>query len=678
MSHSPPLALALLLSLGLGPGCAHRAGSADLSGPRRSRLDLYRAWPGGDKLYVEVDLGDGQPRMILLDTGAGITLLTPEVAAELGLVLSEEIDQYMQVSGVLEARSAIVPELRIGRHRLRNVKVAVPVEPVHDQAGGVPTAGLLGNNVLSSFQVTVDYPGNQLLLARSGTTDLPERAAPLYFDGQHAMTGAVLVGRREGEPVEEEVLVDIDTGARGLWLFGELSEAFADLASEGLEPVVGVSSGEGLPFRALLQVTRRIPVVRVHAGGTVVERELEATWTSFDGEPSMLATSTPGLLGHAVLDGYRAVLDYPAQRFALLPPDQERPERDIHEWQLRALKRSKDPDKLVRMAELRIWMDDSEGAISALEKHHRRHPEDAEGAVLLARLWRNDGRFDQARELLATYPPQDLAEQGELVAQVNALWLDGRPEQGLALAEAATAAAPEQSEAWIALADARQRLGLLSGAREALVQANILDENPDGNLLRRAWLATEEGDELAAMTHLRRHLELYPAASVTPWFYGHLVDTEDERVLLAADLDRAVQQLHPGEGALDFIAAGYARAGRPEQARRLSQAGRDRDCAAVEEPPQQANCQAWYSAVIGQQLDESERRIRTALAAHPDRAEYLDTLSVVLEARGDITAARDASWSAAELVPDDIYLLWQAGRLARAAEQIPSADEPSR
>lgn len=665
------IAAAPLLGLLLVTGCAHRA-QLDMVGPRQSRMDLYRAWPGGDKLYVEVDLGDGEPRMMLLDTGAGITLITPEVAQELGLVLSPQVDQYMQVSGILEARSAVIPEVRIGRHTLRNVKVAVPLAPVHDQAGGVTTAGLLGNNVLSWFQVVVDYPGNELTLARSGTVELPQTAAPLYFDGQHAMTGVVVVGRKGEATVEEQVLVDIDTGARGLWLFGGLSERMAELASEGLEPVVGVSSAEGLPLRAMLQVTRRIPVVQVHAGGAVVEREIDATWTSFGEETTALASSTPGLLGHSVLDGYRAVLDYPAQRFALLPPGDASPEHDIHQWRLRTLKRSRDPDRLVRMAELRVWMDDVEGAARDLERHHRQHPEDPEGAVLLARIWRNRGHAEEARQLLAGVAPAELAEHGELVAQVNALWLAGGPQEALALAEAAVAVSPDSSEAWVALADARQRVGQLAEARSALVEANTLDENPDGNLLRRAWLALEEGDQLAALTHLRRHLELYPAASVTPWFYGLIVDEDEQRALLADDLDRAVSRLHPGEGALDFIAAGYQRAGRDERAVVLATAGRERDCAGIEEPPQLANCLAWYDGVMGQNLDEAEARVRAALVVHPRRPEYLDTLAVILEARGDLAGARDASWAAAAQSPDDVYLLWQAARLQAAVDGVSS------
>ena len=40
----------------------------------------------------------------------------------------------------------------------------------------------------------------------------------------------------------------------------------------------------------------------------------------------------------------------------------------------------------------------------------------------------------------------------------------------------------------------------------------------------------------------------------------------------------------------------------------------------------------------------------------------------VFEAQGDLEQAKDAAWRAATLVPDDVYLLWQAARISAALE----------
>ena len=81
-----------------------------------------------------------------------------------------------------------------------------------------------------------------------------------------------------------------------------------------------------------------------------------------------------------------------------------------------------------------------------------------------------------------------------------------------------------------------------------------------------------------------------------------------------------------------------------------------------------SNCQAWYQALVRQLLDDARIRIDRAIEASPDRAEFLDTLAMVLEAQGHLAAAKDAATSAAKLAPDDVYLLLQAIRLTHAAE----------
>lgn len=622
---------------------------------------MYKPWPGADKLYVEVDLGDGVPRLMLLDSGAGTTLVTPEVATELGLVLSEEVTQYVQVSGLLEARSAVLSEVRIGRHRVPDVHVAVPMQPVHDRAGGVEVAGLLGANVLSRFQVWVDYPAQRVELLRPGARPVPESAAPMTFDGQHAMTGMVLVAEGPSGPIEEELLVDIDTGARGLWLFGALPDSLAELGSAGLEPVVGVSAADGQPTSALLRSTRRIPLVSVRVGGATVDRRVEAIWSGPGQDQPELTLASPGLLGHSLLDGHRVLLDYAAQRFALLPPDRQREELDVHAWKLDALRRSKADDAAVQSAQMRIWMGELDEARAGLHRQVRRHPEDHESIILLARLERNAGLLDSSLERLRGLDIRSLVDGGELVATVNSLGLAGDRSGGLELARAASEALPEEPASWIALSDALRFNGQASPARAAIARAGELLGDPDAQLLRRAWCARDEGDLDASMSYLRRLLEREPSGLITPWLYADVARAHEQEALALADLDRLRAKLHEGQGALDFLGHAYVQLGQIELGRSLAEQGRVRDCSG-EVDDSRANCEAWYRAVAGVDLSEAHALVQSALAAQPHRSAYLDTLSVVLEGLGQVDGARQAAISAARLEPDDVYLLWQAAR----------------
>ena len=65
------------------------------------------------------------------------------------------------------------------------------------------------------------------------------------------------------------------------------------------------------------------------------------------------------------------------------------------------------------------------------------------------------------------------------------------------------------------------------------------------------------------------------------------------------------------------------------------------------------------------ELDEARARIGEAVAAEPDRTDFLDTQAMVYEASGDRARALRAAERAARLAPDDVYLRWQLERLER-------------
>jgi Flp pilus assembly protein TadD len=76
---------------------------------------------------------------------------------------------------------------------------------------------------------------------------------------------------------------------------------------------------------------------------------------------------------------------------------------------------------------------------------------------------------------------------------------------------------------------------------------------------------------------------------------------------------------------------------------------------------------AWYAGLVGTDLDDAWAAIQRAVETEPTRSDFLDTLAVVAEARGDLTTARDAARRAARLSPEDVYLLWQVRRLDAVA-----------
>ncbi len=672
---SKPLAAVALLGLLHAAGCAPKVAQTGLENAVRgsaghAELPLWRS-PSGRKVFVEADLGDGKPRLFLLDTGADISVLSAESAAELGIVASDSGAGALAGLGgrVQQWKSAIVPEVGLGPYGVTNVMFAVGLPGIPERVGMAPLAGILGNNVWSHFQVVVDYPANTLELWRDGLP-IPETASSLWFDGSHIRTWATLeMQPPDGGPaVRHAWTVEVDTGATGLLLYGDQqgdARPLLKLARPGEEPIFGVGADAAMPLSTFMQQTLRLPVVAVELGGARIEEAVQTSWLPDPGNNQPLRLQ--GLAGHELFDEHRLILDYLGRSIALAPSTRPPVDRDVHAWALDQLKRARTRDDRLARARLNAGLGHEDEARGELRRLLREDPDDTDVRVLLARLERFGGEAALALEHLSALPVEALVDQGEILAVVNSTWLAGDRDAARTLADRAVAARPDDPGAWLALSDIARVQHDLATARSSLRTATKLTGEPDSHLLRRALLAQAEGDLHGAITHLRRMIQLYPGAPVTPWIYAWTVRQTAEADLAIEDLDKARERLHDGEGPLDFLAAAYRLLNRPDLARSLMDAGIARDCGLATEAPDRQNCEAWYRAVAGVDLDGARTRIDAAVQARPQNHQFLDTLAVVLEAQGAASAARDAAWAAARTNPEDVYLLWQADRLAAAA-----------
>jgi tetratricopeptide (TPR) repeat protein len=218
--------------------------------------------------------------------------------------------------------------------------------------------------------------------------------------------------------------------------------------------------------------------------------------------------------------------------------------------------------------------------------------------------------------------------------------------------------------------------GQFADAKQALKRAARSKQNPDANLLRRARVALAEGDRHSAMAKIRRLVHLYPTEGTFLWFYSTLLhDKADERTF-EIDMDQAIARLHPALRPYDFMVAAYDSLGKTNEATRYMKLGIERDCGGDIDRPNRDNCLAWYNALAGRQQAESLERIKRALAAKGDRSDFLDTRAMVHLSRGELDEARDAAVAAARLDPDDIYMLWQAERIAAMGAESAQEDRP--
>ncbi|MCB9759336.1 MAG: tetratricopeptide repeat protein [Alphaproteobacteria bacterium] len=669
-------------------GCAPRAGTpptpppdAPLEGQDYAQLDLLRAFPGGQKVYIEARMPDGDPAIFLVDTGAGVSAISQGLADRLSITGQDLGMTLHGLGGSAPWYQATLPFVDIGGVIVSDVEVAVAVPGMPEFAGWIPIDGILGNNVWGSFVLAIDYPADVLEVGLPGTIEIPAGAPRMAFDGAHITIPVVLhAGEADIDPVVRSIVLELDTGARGVLLSGPTGAGLESVSTEAEEPILGLGASDRVPVSAFYRKTRRVPLQAVELGGQRIEDPGPATWMNYtDATQDIGPVDMLGLAGHELLEDHRAVLDYPGGHFALTDSIHPARQNDGHQVLLdRELACcAKDASRGLVRAQYRLALEDYEGGLKDLDVYLKAEPDDPEARVLRARVQRIMGDVDGYLDAATALTPTALVEQDEIIAVVNSLALVGRVDEALTLAEAAIAEHPDDGGALLALADARYAAGDYGGARAALSKSAEAIENPDAHLKRRARVALAEGDPAAALSNLRRRLSLYPSDGDALWFYAMLVSApergglglSDAIATFQADRDRAMSRLHPEARPLDFLVAADRLTGAADPAtiETLLTEGIGRDCDDIEEEPSRNNCMAWYQSMAGDAGDAALALIQGAVDAEPHRSDFLDTLAMVYLTRGELAEAADAALEAARITPDRFYHLWQVERITSLA-----------
>ena len=109
---------------------------------------------------VEAALNGGPPSRFLVDTGSSVVIVAPRVAAAAGVTASPRAPriELQTVAGRSSGPAVRVRSVRVGGLDLRDVP-----RVLHDPGPGFD--GILGNAVLSQYQLTLD-PDRHLLVLR--------------------------------------------------------------------------------------------------------------------------------------------------------------------------------------------------------------------------------------------------------------------------------------------------------------------------------------------------------------------------------------------------------------------------------------------------------------------------------------------------------------------------------
>jgi predicted aspartyl protease len=259
-------------------------------------------------LPVEVN-GEG-PFEFILDTGAGTSLLSPELGQKLGIkVIGSKEGQ--SAGGAVSVSLAKVDSLAVGSAKLDDLDVGL-VDLSHvGKTVGAKIDGDLGYNFLKHFRVTLDYRRNEIRF------DDPRR-----FEVAGQSTALTEVAMRLASPAKPLILVDVYANGRGPFQFAIDTGTSTTAITRELAQQLGVASspiGAATTGGAQVDVTAGV-LESFQVGGARIHNSTVVVADFFAMLSTAVGAKLDGIVGYNFLRNYKVALDYPNETLSLFTP----------------------------------------------------------------------------------------------------------------------------------------------------------------------------------------------------------------------------------------------------------------------------------------------------------------------------------------------------------------------
>jgi predicted aspartyl protease len=257
-------------------------------------------------ILLPVQVNGQGPFDFILDTGAGTSLLSAELAKQLAVkILGSKEGQ--SAGGKVSVSLGKVDSLAVGESKLDDVDVGIVDLANIGKAVGAKIDGDLGYNFLKHFRVTIDYRDFELRLedpkrvenfSRGAQTEVPIRLAT---------------------PAKPLILVDVHANGRGPFQFaidtGTSTTAITpDMARQlGVEssPVgAGTTGGAPVDFSAGSLQSFQL-------GGAKIDNMAVIVADFFEMLSAAVGAKLDGIVGYNFLRNYKVVIDYPGETLTL-------------------------------------------------------------------------------------------------------------------------------------------------------------------------------------------------------------------------------------------------------------------------------------------------------------------------------------------------------------------------
>jgi len=276
--------------------------------PTKSATVRFRLAGGAQPLIlVPVEVNDQGPFDFILDTGAGPSLLSVELAEKLKVnVLGSK--QGQSAGGAVSVSLAKVDSFSVGTARLPDVDVGI-VDLKHiGTTVGAKIDGDLGYNFLKSFRISIDYEKCQLRL------DDPRRLDVFNRDSQTELP------LRLASPAKPLILVDVHANRKGPFQFAIDTGTSTTAITPQLAKRLGVRGspiGAGATAGAHVAVTAGM-LGSFMVGGAKIDNMPVVIADFFGALSEAVGAKLDGIVGYNFLRNYKVLIDYPNERLSLI------------------------------------------------------------------------------------------------------------------------------------------------------------------------------------------------------------------------------------------------------------------------------------------------------------------------------------------------------------------------
>jgi hypothetical protein len=161
MTHKTCLAILVVLCVTTVSGILGLSARwTEAEEPRKSvsnPVPFQLAKPDKPLILLETTVNGKGPYRFVLDTGAGLTMISPELAKKVE-VQGDEAQKAVGAGGNIDVHFGTVKALAIGETRIEALKVGIMDLSGISKAIDTNIDGIIGYNFLSRFRVSVDYP----------------------------------------------------------------------------------------------------------------------------------------------------------------------------------------------------------------------------------------------------------------------------------------------------------------------------------------------------------------------------------------------------------------------------------------------------------------------------------------------------------------------------------------